>query len=417
MSRMCLGWLLLVLIVCSCAAPTGILEPSVPAIQPAELPALPPPNTAVKRVSDTAYYELQPADIYASQGVDHWEMGFEFSGDTLSYAIFGIDPAERIPTRLDVDAYAEDLWIAVADYDHHRWRFLRGDGLHSCGTVDLSDGVTLPPGSLSGDGKYYLLLINPASYSAGEAVLRLYMKDSVGDSDPPQWPGAPGVTSVDFDEYGATINWEAATDPSGIAYYAVYVVPATYGVDYASPFVFELGASTSTYLQFPDEGYAYAVDVIAIDNMGNATPANTPYEFTIPDTPAPDTVLADIYPGDKVLVTWDDPEVDCGLYVVAPNFDEGDPQFGSEFNRRSFISGPDSLDSGLAEEWVQIRTMPPTGVYELDLSAIDLGVSGQTVQVSIVKPDGSTRKNLGSYDFTGPGGMMTLYGRLLMHQY
>jgi hypothetical protein len=415
MPRILCSWLLVVLFACSCAAAPVSAPGSSGGSQQlsgAKLPALPPTGAAVKRVSDTAYYDLQPEDVVDSQGVEHWDMGFDFSDEDDSYAIFGLDPGEKIPARLDVDAYCLDLWIAVADYDKGCWRFLGRDGLHTCGMVELSDGVTLPQGMLSGDGKFYLLLFSPKGYSVGEALLRLYLRDGAGDNEPPQWSGAPGVKSVEFDEYGANIAWDAADDPSGVAYYAVFVAPAECGINYSAPCVYELGDATSSYVMFPDEGYTFIVDIQAIDSLGNATPVNTPFEFSFPDTPEADMLLAEVFPGDKVVLTWDDPAVDCGFYLAAPNMDEADPAMFGEFNGRSFITSQDSLVSGVAEEWVQLRANPPGGVYEFDLVAHDLSGATQSVHAAILTPDGTLRRDLGDYVFTQAGSTIAMYARL-----
>jgi len=369
----------------------------------AALPALPAATAKPKRVSETSYNALGEADVYDSLNVTFDEFGVQFDPDNFSYVIFSVTPGERVPARLDISGSIYDLFVALADYDAGCWRFLRGDGLHQTTLLTLGDGITPPPGSISDGGAFYVLLVKDGSYWAEGIEARLYMKDTSGDNEPPTWVEGEGVKEALLPGYGVDIYWNEAQDPSGIAYYALYEAPVLWGLDWELPLLLIPGDTPELYFGwFFSEGYTHLAAVRAIDGAGNITPNTNSIEFAPEDTEEPNQQVGFTAPGDKLVATWSDPEIDLGFDIISANGDEGDAFFGNDLAGRSFIVGSENIAAGTAEEWVRLKSSAPGGRYLVAIQGwYDNDQTFETLHLALYRADGSLRTDFGDFEMGG----------------
>jgi hypothetical protein len=400
------------------AAPAGAV-----AAASGGLPGLPDADALPRHTSATSYFQLDETAIYDSENFFIDDFAWGFSDELPGWVIFALDAQTQVPDRLDVLGYFGDLWVAVANYDTGRWEFLRGNAWSIPSgrgpLIQLAEGVTLPMGWTSPGGVLYVLFYSPevepgSGFAYGGMIDGIYLHaiDGDGDISPPTWSGgATGLMAIYDGDFGVDLTWDAATDDNAVDYYVLYGGPAALGIDWSSPVGWTTGELSFNFIA-ADEGYPYSFAVRAVDSSGNISAQTQPLEYSLPDSAEPDMLTGELFPGDLVQATWGDSNVNLGFSLIAPNYDEGSPQI-PDFAGRSFIIGPDSLDSTLAEEWVRLTANPPAGVYTLEIQAhFDDEQTFDTLHVGIYDAAGNLRQNLGDFELGGVLGYAADVARL-----
>jgi hypothetical protein len=397
---------------CACVAgrdKAGLPAPTPESLQmPAGLPGLGQlPQTLLRSTSGLGRITLGEADVVASANVsfDAFDgtASFDTYTDGMAYLILGVElGAGDTPARLDVFGSISDLWVAVSDYDSNTWRWL-ADGLQGSALLDIPAG-TQPDSS---DRVYVALVCVPYNFADYIETALVVSNEASGDSEPPVWTADEGIISVDYDDVSdwGTFDWGEATDPaSGLpVVYLVYLADPIFVINWSRPamkLVIPNGDPFTSELYLADN-FTTFIAVRAMDSSGNMT-ANTNYisETTGPGDERFGWFDAEWQPGDRLVLRWDKPANDLGLYVSAPNFDEAYPP-DQTFLGRSFAVSEDSEGSGLAEESVWLRPTAPGGYFTVILQTS----GGNTNAVlELHGPDGTVKQVLGEYDPNGLNG-------------
>jgi hypothetical protein len=235
-----------------------------------------------------------------------------------------------------------------------------------------------------------------------------------GDSEPPTWDDGVGVTSLtagqgEFGGASFALEWGSVSDAgSGPAWYLIYSDAASRGeIDWSRPQL-RVPASELSADYFPpgaaflwNSDIEFNVAVRAMDAAGNVTTNTNTMQGRWDDPewsgwPA----TGEWSPGDKLVLTWDEPEIEFGMTVYAPNSDWGDCVDNEAWiNTRSFVLGLDSETSGLSLEEVGLAAGAAAGIYMVELRLSGNDGQARTCRLQLLDTAGALKQDLGEFSF------------------
>lgn len=99
--------------------------------------------------------------------------------------------------------------------------------------------------------------------------------------------------------------------------------------------------------------------------------------------------------GDRMIATWDDPDVDLKLIVVDPSYNEGWPGYPDELAGVIEFS-EDSQTSGSAVEWARLLAGAPVGTYTAMLNYSGTGTADLHVALELQDETNATIQDMGT---------------------
>lgn len=318
--------------------------------------------------------------------------------DNFAYSIVYYNLGTNEPVSIDLAGTLNGLWLAVSDYNTGGWHFL-GGAHNSPQTHDLTDGNYKSPTDW-----IYFALVCPIGASADVTSTLEYVPFTPTELDPPEWEGEVGIKSLDTKYFDVAIEWYPAVDAeSPPVTYLIYYAENSAGINWDNPQLTVPAGFTSTTFGIDENTVFRDYAVRAQDAQGNIT-ANTnflsgsiPWEYTLP--------IFDWVPGDKMVMTWDDPAMDSYFWLIGPHWLEGtqeDPWELEGLVEFSELSG----NSGVEEVWAKLLGTAPQGGYLVEAYMGAWGTSTCTTYTfSILDSEGAFKTHLVNYTID-PGTIM-----------
>ncbi len=397
-------WVALVWCLVGCNANSPIIERDTE--QPATawganlLPGI-PQNPAAKNATEAGSHVFTVFDMvdyrYASWNSNVLSLELQ----KFAYSIVSFNLGTSNPTDISVDGTLSGMWLAVSDYDRGGWHFL---GEHSAPqSHDISDGNYKSP-----TGWIYFALVCPGGASADVTTTLDFDTVPPTEFDPPVWQDGVGIKSLDTSSHWPMIEWYPAVDAeSPPVTYLIYYALQTEGIDWDTPYVTVPAQFTSTSIFIDEDTELCDYGVRAMDAQGNVTENTNLLSGTIVESMA--FPFYDWVPGDKLVMTWDDPTADNMFVLIGPHYLEGWPGEPDLLDGLVDFSDPSPI-SGVAEVWATPLETAPEGGYLVEghMGSWNLN-HPETFSYSLYDSDEILKVHLGNYTIDSGGTMADLF--------